>query len=374
MLRIVFITGITHTPSLKNLNHFQRVYFLSRDADLTILGGKRADFSVSAREGTNVVCSPWPGKLGHLAYASLWLLLGGARNCDIILTEPSVLGICGFAGKLFGSPKWVVDVWDIPIRNYLQRHSLGRLRWQLLRNLMRLLYRGADLFIVSILPDLELRHFRIPFKKMLLLKNAIWLEEIRNRKTSSPPAETFDLLVMRSVFTPAMGLDTVARAFLILREEIPEISLKIIGRIPGEVRAQVAALDGLANVQFFDFVEHQELTELIEAASVCVVPFRDEPDLSQTYPIKILEYQASGRPVVASRIAGLSRMVKDGVNGFLFSPGDALDLAEKIRTLYHDSALRERLGANASELDQEFDCVNKNRKIMDRFVSLLEGH
>jgi glycosyltransferase involved in cell wall biosynthesis len=60
-----------------------------------------------------------------------------------------------------------------------------------------------------------------------------------------------------------------------------------------------------------------------------------------------LEAPACGLPVVASRIGGIPEFVEDGRNGFLFSPGDHHELAERVERLFHDEQSRERLGRQA---------------------------
>jgi glycosyltransferase involved in cell wall biosynthesis len=64
-------------------------------------------------------------------------------------------------------------------------------------------------------------------------------------------------------------------------------------------------------------------------------------------PLKLFEYMAAGRAVVASRIGQIPEIVRDGETGLLTVPGDPVDLAAKIRCLYRDRHLRERLGCEA---------------------------
>ncbi|MBN2469065.1 MAG: glycosyltransferase [Deltaproteobacteria bacterium] len=369
-MKILFITSGSHTTNDRNLNHFQRVYFLSRSMELTILARKGADFSVSAASGTQVIRSPWRGKAGLIAYATLLFLSSRARRYDIIVTEPSILGFLGFLGKLLGGCRWVVDVWDVPIRCTIAPGRIVSLRCRLTRRVFQMLYRWADLFIMSILPDFEMREFMIPRDRMLLLRNAIWLDVSQKATMCSPQENGFKLLCMRSVYTPQMGLDTLAETMLILRKQLPDITLTVIGSLPPHVESEVAPLRGIATVRFLDFVEHSELTRLIGEASVCIVPFHDVPDLAQTYPVKIIEYLAQGKPVVASNIAGISRLLHDGENGLLFKAGDPQDLVAKIALLYEDAELRTRLSENAARLDGDFDCRVKNRLIIEALERL----
>lgn len=370
-MKILFITSVTQNNSHRNLNHFQRVYFLSRHAELKILAPKGSDFAVSANPGTEVVHAPWPGKLGVLVYTVYLLLRGTIHGHDIVLTEPSILGIAGYICRLFSRARWVVDIWDIPIRGTQQNGGWSYLRHRLTRHIMRALYKRADLFVISILPDFELKYFRLPAEKTLALRNAIWPDE---ESAEALPASDnkFNILCMRSVHTSDMGLDVLSAAFQNLENEIDNLSLTIIGRIPEHVKPQVARLEGKHNVAFIDFVEQHELKRLIKSASICVVPFKDVADLSQTYPVKVLEYMSLGTPVIASDIAGMSQLIEDEVTGLLFRAGDSMDLAAKIERLHVDEDLYASLCGNARRMSSRFDCRQKNLMIIDRLRRLVQ--
>lgn len=64
-------------------------------------------------------------------------------------------------------------------------------------------------------------------------------------------------------------------------------------------------------------------------------------------PLVVLEAMACGLPSVLSRIGGIPSAIDDGINGFLIKPGDTAALADKLRLLAGDPALRAALGANA---------------------------
>jgi glycosyltransferase involved in cell wall biosynthesis len=84
------------------------------------------------------------------------------------------------------------------------------------------------------------------------------------------------------------------------------------------------------------------------AADVVAVPsVKDRAGNVDGLPNVLLEALAAGCAVVASRIAGIPDVVEDGRNGVLVPPGDAAALAEALRRLVGDPALRKRLGAEA---------------------------
>ena len=69
-------------------------------------------------------------------------------------------------------------------------------------------------------------------------------------------------------------------------------------------------------------------------------------------PIKLYEYMAVSRAIVASNIGQISRVIRNGENGLLFRPGSLSDLQAKLETLIHDPALRLRL-ARQARIDAE---------------------
>lgn len=66
-----------------------------------------------------------------------------------------------------------------------------------------------------------------------------------------------------------------------------------------------------------------------------------------------LEAQATGLPVIASDVGGIPEYVADGQTGFLFPPGDAAQLADRVRRLLADPALRQRFSQAARALVEE---------------------
>lgn len=367
-MKVLFITAISQSASHRNLNHFQHVHHLSRKADFSILGAKGSAFA-AARPGTPVFRSRLPGKLGVMLEGIGFLLAGKANDYDIVLTDPSLLGILGWLFKHGGTRRWVVDVWDIPGRYAQGGHWLNGIRRSAARWILRRIYRAADLFVVSILPEFELAAFRIPADKMLRCKNAIWLEDMLPPSDAESPELT--ILCMRSVHTKPMGLDTLAAAYAEIADELPGIGLVLIGRIPEHVEGQVTPLRNRPGVRRIEHLEHDALQRAIAASTVCVIPFHDVDDLRQTYPVKVLEYMALGKPIVASGIAGMRQMIDDGQSGLLYKPGDAKDLAAKLRLVCGDAALRRRLSENARRAAEAFDCNIKNETIRRAMEKLL---
>ena len=80
------------------------------------------------------------------------------------------------------------------------------------------------------------------------------------------------------------------------------------------------------------------------ASDIVVVPSLYEP-----MGYVVLEAMSCGRPVVASRTGGIAEVIRDGHNGLLFEPGDADELAAKLRDLHRDPERARQLGLQARE-------------------------
>jgi glycosyltransferase involved in cell wall biosynthesis len=87
-----------------------------------------------------------------------------------------------------------------------------------------------------------------------------------------------------------------------------------------------------------------------------------------------LEAMAAGRPVIATRRAGLDEVVADGVTGYLVPPGDKIALAKQTSRLISDPALRERLGTAGRQRAMEcFSAHEMVQQLAEIYEQLVAG-
>ena len=129
------------------------------------------------------------------------------------------------------------------------------------------------------------------------------------------------------------GLLTLLKAF----KGLPEIPLKILGEGPMEAELiEFVRLHQVKNVSFEGFVDGELKREMLKNALLLVFP----SECYESFGYTIIESFACGVPVVASDSGGARELVQEGQTGFLFEPGNPLDLQEKILQLV---ANRQRL-------------------------------
>lgn len=84
-------------------------------------------------------------------------------------------------------------------------------------------------------------------------------------------------------------------------------------------------------IEIFPHMPKKDLLPFIEAADVLVLPNSAKDKMSlYTSPIKMFEYMASKRPIVASSLTSIKEILRDNENAILFNPDDSRDLASKI--------------------------------------------
>lgn len=111
------------------------------------------------------------------------------------------------------------------------------------------------------------------------------------------------------------------------------------------------------------------LRALYAGADLFVLPTR--ADMSS---FACLEAMATGLPVVATRVGGVTELVRDGTTGYLVAPDDADALAARIRLLLDDPALRRRLGAaGRSVVEDEYNAAVNVPRILDLIKAAVDA-
>ena len=100
-------------------------------------------------------------------------------------------------------------------------------------------------------------------------------------------------------------------------------------------------------VRFIGKVHHSEIKKYYGMLDLFVIP-RVKNKMTETIsPLKILEAMGIGIPVVGSNVGGISEIITDGVNGFLFEPQDPKDLAKVLKKLIRNEDLRKKVAQRA---------------------------
>ncbi len=190
--------------------------------------------------------------------------------------------------------------------------------------------------------------------------------------SSGPPR-----ILYAGTIASGRGVRVLLRAFRELRSR-REARLCLVGPVDDDFRvplaAAIAQLDLAADIEILGAIDHDDLPRVITTGTVCVAPLA--ADLAErptaSFPTKILEYLACGRAVVAPRQSSLEGVVEDGVDALLFTPGDPLDLAQKLERLLVDAELRDRLAQCGQErVRARFAASRTRRLLLEAYARLV---
>lgn len=159
---------------------------------------------------------------------------------------------------------------------------------------------------------------------------------------------------------PLKAPDVLLHAVAVLLERDPALRERLVVPIVGgpsgtglehpDSLAELAAALGLTDiVRFVPPVAQSVLREWYAAASVVVVPSYNE-----SFGLVAIEAQATGTPVVAAAVGGLTTVVRDGVSGFLVEGHDPADYATVLGRVLTEPGLRSTLAAGATAQAQNF--------------------
>lgn len=243
------------------------------------------------------------------------------------------------AGRLLRVPV-VVSVHGADVDHYARAGRVARL-------VLRLVMRGAHTIVAC--SEAMARQTADAFPevraKVTHVHNGLVLEDVAGDEPArAAPARPFVLCVCRQV--AKKGVDTLLRAFALIADELPEVSLVVAGDGPllAEHQALARTLDLGARVRFLGGVPAAQVHALMAACSLVVVPSRAEP-----FGLVVLEAAYHGKAIVCTRVGGMPEIITDEVDGLMVDPDDPAAMAKSMAALLRNPELAAALGARAHE-------------------------
>ncbi len=179
-----------------------------------------------------------------------------------------------------------------------------------------------------------------------------WKANSKIRQTFTIP-ESAVLILSVGRLIRRKGFDRVIQSIPGLLENGVDVRYVICGR--GEMMAELKALsdqlDVVDRVHFAGYVPEAELAYYYAACDIFAMPTVHLEEISsiEGFGIVYLEAGYFSKPVIASRVGGVSDAVKHFVTGLLVEPNSITDFQQSLLKLCEDKALRDKLGAGGKE-------------------------
>jgi glycosyltransferase involved in cell wall biosynthesis len=140
------------------------------------------------------------------------------------------------------------------------------------------------------------------------------------------------------------------------------------------LRAKSASLGLDGRVTFTGPVAPAAVPERLAEADVLVLPNPASAiSTHATSPLKLFEYMAAGRAIVATDLPAIREVLTHDVNAILVAPGDAAALASGIRRLEADAPLRTRLTAAARQAVAEYSWSRRAERLESLFTQVVNA-
>jgi glycosyltransferase involved in cell wall biosynthesis len=298
-------------------------------------------------------------------FVLLWKIL---YKCDVIYARDYHTVIIALIPRLIFKKRLVFEINGLANEEQMLKANslLNRILSFLIRNAERLATKYSDR-IVSVTPQIAsylVQHFCCSAQKIEIISNGV------NTKAFHPIQDQILLLDLKQKLgikkeemviafvgnlAPWQGVDIFIESALKLLSNEKRLKFLIVG--DGLLRNSLMkmALDsGYGEIFIFaGMVSYEETPSFINISDVCVAPFISKRNRKTgVSPLKIFEYMACGKPVVASRVEGLEFIENEGV-GWLTEPGDVKDLKEAFLDLLRDKQKRATMGSKGLALARE---------------------
>jgi glycosyltransferase involved in cell wall biosynthesis len=199
------------------------------------------------------------------------------------------------------------------------------------------------------LKDLLVRRYAVPVSRIIVLPSGTDLHLFVPREPEACRAEgglSSEHLHVGFVgsFYRYQGLETLVEAMVAIRRACPNARLLLVGdgEAAAELKEQAERAGLMDSIVWTGRVPYERVPRLIGAMTVCVAPFR--ADRGETSPVKLFDYLACARPVVASAVPSVAQIFASESGVRLVRPDDPLELAEAVIDLLQQPEKRAAMG------------------------------
>jgi glycosyltransferase involved in cell wall biosynthesis len=213
----------------------------------------------------------------------------------------------------------------------------------------------------------------VPDDKILVARDGVDLQKFRGEIGKEKSREKLGLPIDKKIVCytghlfPWKGVYTFAESAKLLRQCL----FVIVGGMYHDIRRfqEYLKAAGLSNVEVVGYVQPSIVPDYLFAADALILPNSAKAKIASHYtsPLKLFEYMASRRTIIASDLPSLGEVLRDGENAILVEPDDPRALAEGIKKVLDDPDLARSISEQAYSEVSQYSWEERARRII-RFV------
>lgn len=212
----------------------------------------------------------------------------------------------------------------------------------------------------------------ISSNKIHVVENVVDLEIFRSYKVEKPLMLENKFVVMYSGnLGPAYDFGTVLEAAksMSANKDVAFV-IRGSGECEAEIRRRLRSIEPDNVLLFTDVLDVERVVDFLNTADVFLLPMKRVERTEVSFPIKLLEYVACGKPTICCAEGASADFILRSRSGIVVEPGDVKGLAEAALLLMEDEELRRELGKNGVDyVSQHFSCDEMSRKLENVFMS-----
>jgi len=322
-------------------------------------------YSVNKIFSVSRVLWPWFDKRG-IIFGFLCGIMARFIRTDIV-----------YSRSLYGS--WFASIFGLKV--VFEMHASVKDGRGLAKFIFGLLSQSKNLIGVVVISNAlkKIVQNRLKKKKILVCHDGAdlirsqtsFLEEIRTKYQLN---EKTNVGYIGHLY-PGKGVENI----ILIARELKDLKFNVFGGYDSEIN-RLKKISG-HNVYFHGYVPYFEVGNIIQSfdilllpAQKIVTPYGGKGNISEFMsPLKLFEYMAAGKSIIASNLPVLREVLTDGHNALLVGPDSIDEWKCAIRKLIRDSALRCRLGEQAkSDFERKYTWEKRAQKIV-AFINNVNG-
>ena len=239
-------------------------------------------------------------------------------------------------------------------------------------DLYRLLEQDALLGLVTISEPLKDRYIThgLPAEKIFVAADGVDMEMFSEDLGQQEARSTLGLKQQEpyAVYVGHLYDDRGIQEILAVAAAYLSCNFLLVGGHPEHIKKWQAIVNdrGLGNITLTGFVNNSEVSKYLWAADILMMPYSQHcPTADWMSPLKLFEYMAAGRAILATNLDTIQTILTDGVNALLVEPDSADSLTRGFEKLFNDPELRESLAANAKAEVKGFSWDQRVKNILE---------
>jgi len=336
------------TPDFPQSGHRYEPELNSRVKVIRVETPSKSNLKVAARR-----CKPNLEKMGKS--------LGKKEKFDFVLTifhpfhlVPNAAVSCA---KALGIPS-IIKIDDAV---YEKSSGLKAIQRKIERMISTRSLRKASRVLVSNEPTKEIMksYYNVDEEKISIVPNGVDLSFF------SPAKKDPKKLVFSGVMYHHRGLDVLLESAPAVIKEVPNVKFVLLGDGPEMKKLQelVTKNNLESNIELKGWIERQSIPTHLSDASIGIGPLKRTTVTENALPIKVLEYMASGLPIIAKTGTLPNDILINNENGYFID--NSSELSEKIIKLLKNPELVEKMGKNSLSMVQKFSWEKIVKSITD---------